>query len=305
MPDVNTSSAKDDRKTTRVIPRGRADQIRRVNLRTRWWEDLYHHALTMGWGTFLTWSAAIYGAVNALFAGLYLLQPGSIVNAQPGSFADAFFFSVQCISTIGFGNLSPATLYANLLVTVEAFLSLAIVALATGSVFARIARPRARVMFARHAVIGVHNGVPTLFIRLANERSSQILSAEVQVALLRYETTIEGEMFRRFYDLELARSKTPVFALTFMLMHHITEDSPLFGCTPEEMAADATECLVTVTGLEEVTSQTVHARHSYGPDEIRWGHRFRDLFMTTPEGRRYIDFGGFHETEPTVPQQSG
>ncbi len=286
-------------RTTRLVPRGRADTIRRVNLRTRWWEDLYHDALTMSWGAFLLWSASVYAAINALFAVLYLLQPGSIQNAQPGSFADAFFFSVQCISTIGFGGLSPATLYANLLVTVEAFISLAIVALATGSVFARISRPRARVMFARRAVIGIHNGVPTLFVRLANARASQILSAEVQVALLRYETTIEGETFRRFYDLKLARNKTPVFAMTFLLMHHIDEQSPLFGCTSADMVADATECLVTVTGLEEITSQTVHARYSYGPEEILWGHRFRDMFVVDPEGQRYIDYGGFHETEPT------
>jgi inward rectifier potassium channel len=293
MPDTISRPRK-----TRIIPRTRADAIRRVNLKTRWWQDLYHDALTMSWGAFFLSAAAIYVAINALFAVLYLLQPGAIQNAQPGSFADAFFFSVQCISTIGFGFLSPATLYGNVLVTIEAFLSLAIVALATGSVFARISRPTARVMFARNAVIGIHNGMPTLFIRLANERSSQILSAEVQVSLLRYETTQEGEMFRRFYDLKLARSKTPVFSLTFTLMHHIDKHSPLFGATPEEMAADATECLVTVTGLEEITSQTVHARYSYGPEEILWGHRFRDMFMADRAGQRYIDFGGFHETEP-------
>jgi inward rectifier potassium channel len=290
MPPLNSRS--------RIVPRTRGDQIRRVNLRTKWWQDLYFGALTVGWGWFMLYGSAVYIAVNALFAGLYLLQPGAIQNARPGSFADAFFFSVQCISTIGFGGLAPATLYANLLTTAEAIVSLAIVALATGSVFARISRPRARVMFARHAVIAPHNGVPTLSIRLGNERSSQILAAEVRVTLLRYERTTEGAEFRRFYDLELARSRTPVFALTFTVLHRIDETSPLFGSTPDEMADDDAECLVSVTGLEETTSQTVHARYSYGPEEILWGHRFRDIFARDGAGRRYIDYSGFHHTEP-------
>lgn len=283
---------------SRLVPRSSADRIRRVNLRTRWWEDFYHDTLTMRWGTFLLWGSALYLAINAVFAGLYLLQPGSIQNARPGSFADAFFFSVQCISTIGFGGLTPATLYANLLTTAEAIISLAIVALATGSVFARISRPRARVMFAHSAVICRFNGVPTLQIRLANERISQILSAEVQVSLLRVERTTEGEMFRRFYDLPLVRSRTPIFAMTFTVMHRIDESSPLWGVAPEELALEDAECLVSVTGLEETTSQTVHARHSYSHEELIWGYRFRDVFATDPKGRPIIDYGGFHDTEP-------
>lgn len=205
---------------------------------------------------------------------------------------------MQCISTIGFGGLAPATLYANLLTTAEAIVSLAIVALATGSVFARISRPRARVMFARHAVIGTYDGKPTLFIRIGNERSTQILDAEVQVSVLRYQTTVEGEVFRRFYDVALSRSRTPIFALTFTVMHTIDENSPLFGASTDGMMADDTECLITVTGMEETTSQTVHARHSYGADEILFGRRYRDIFGLDEDGRRTLDYGWFHDTEP-------
>jgi inward rectifier potassium channel len=284
----------------RLIPRTRGETIRRLNLRSHWWQDTYHHALTMPWLIFLLWSVLAYVAVNALFAGLYLLQPGSITNARPGSFGDAFFFSVQCISTIGFGGLAPATLYANVLTTAEAILSLAIVALATGSVFARISRPRARVMFARHAVVSLYNGAPTLFVRIGNERSTQILAAEVQITVLRYERTQEGQTFRRFYDVPLSRGRTPIFALTFTVMHTIDERSPLFNATMDSMEADDTEVLVTVTGLEEATSQLVHARYSYGAEEIRFGHRYRDIFGLDAEGRRYIDYGWFHDTEPAA-----
>ena len=283
-----------------MVPRTRAETVRRLNLRSHWWQDVYHQALTMPWSLFLLYSVLAYVLINALFAGLFLLQPGSIANARPGSFQDAFFFSVQCISTIGFGGLAPATLYANLLTTAEAILSLAIVALATGSVFARISRPRARVMFARHAVVGVYDGKPTLFIRIGNERSTQILAAEVQVTVLRYQVNAEGEGFRRFFDVKLARGRTPIFALTFTVMHTIDEASPLYQATPESMALDDTECLITVTGLEEMTSQIVHARYSYGADEIRFGHRYRDIFGLDEHGRRTIDYGWFHDTEPAV-----
>jgi inward rectifier potassium channel len=284
---------------TRTASRPTRDRIRRVNLRTRWWQDLYHRALTLRWRWFLLSGCVVYILVNAVFAGLYLLQPGSIQNARPGSFADAFFFSVQCISTIGFGALLPATTYANLLVTAEAIVSWIMVALATGSVFARISRPQARVMFARHAVVASYNGTPTLFLRLGNERWTQILSAEVNVALLRSEITAEGESYRRFYDLELARRRTPVFTLTFTVMHPITDNSPLSGMTSEQMLAVEGELLITVTGLEEVTSQVVHARHSYASEEILWGHRFVDIF-DEDSGGRFINYGRFHHTEPAA-----
>ena len=283
---------------TRIIPRSSAEQIARVGLRNPWWRDLYHRALTVRWWWFVLYGSLAYVAVNVVFAVLYMLQPGSIAGARPGSLLDAFFFSVQCLSTIGFGQLTPATLYANVLTVLEAIVSLAITALATGSVFARISRPRARVMFARSAVVGTYNGQLTLTFRMGNERVSQILEATVAVSLLRYERTAEGDVFRRFYDLKLARSHTPVFSLTFSVMHPIDEDSPLYGRTKAELLAEEVDILVTVTGLEETTSQTVHARHAYSADEIFWDRRYVDIFNFDASGKRYIDYGRFHDTVP-------
>jgi inward rectifier potassium channel len=152
-------------------------------------------------------------------------------------------------------------------------------------------------MFARHAVVAPYNGVLTLHLRLGNERASQILSAEVSAVLLRLERTAEGAEFRRFYDLPLARSRTPIFALTFTVMHPITEESPFWGVTEDAMRKQDAELLITVTGLEETTSQTVHARYSYRVDEILWGHQFVDIFERDASGRRFIDYSRFHATE--------
>ena len=294
MPDQNPRFPR----STPFVPRQLGQQVRRVGLHIPWRADLYHRALTLRWWEFLGVGCAIYLAINVLFAGLYLLQAGSVSGARPGSFADAFFFSVQTIATIGYGQMSPGTLYGNVLVTVETMTGLVFLALSTGVVFARISRPTARVVFGRVATVAPQDGVPTLSVRIGNERSSQILEADVTVTLLRYERTLEGVPFRRFHTLHLARSHTPVFALTFTVMHHIGPDSPLRGATAASLAEEDAELLISVTGLEETTSQTVHARHSYLPEEVLFGHRFTDIFSTDADGTRVLDYTRFHETGP-------
>ncbi len=272
-----------------------------TGLQQPWWADLYHSALRTSWWRFLTASIVTYLAVNALFALLYLAQPGAIANAPTGSFGDAFFFSVQTIATIGYGQMAPATLYANIVVTVETAIGLLLLAVVTGVVFARFSRPTARVVFSRVAVIGPYNGVPTLSFRLANQRRNQILQAEVAAALLRDERTQEGRTIRRFYDLKLARSRTPVFAMTFTVMHPIDQDSPLHGLEPADIVEQNAEVTVTVSGLDETMAQPVYARTSYLPHELLWNHRFADIFGWTEDGRRMIDYRRFHDTVAVNP----
>ena len=282
----------------RLIARGTADQTLAIGLSRPWFGDLYHFTLRISWCSFLFGGVALYIVDNAGFALLYLLQPGAIANARPGSFADAFFFSVQTIATIGYGQLVPATLYANLLVTVETATGLMFLAIATGLVFARFSRPTARLLFSRVAVIGPHNGKPTLSLRLANQRRNQILQAEVAATLVRDERTEEGVLIRRFYDLTLARYRSPIFALTFTVMHEIDKDSPLYGASAASLEAQNVELVVTATGIDETIAQRVHARTSYLPDEILWGHRFVDVIGWTEDGSRVIDYRRFHDTAP-------
>jgi inward rectifier potassium channel len=281
-----------------MIARESADQTVALGLRRPWFGDLYHFALRLSWCSFLLGGVALYLAANAVFALLYLVQPGSIANARPGAFADAFFFSVQTMATVGYGQMAPATLYANLVVTVETAVGLMFLALATGLVFARFSRPTARILFSRVAVIGPYDGTPTLSFRLANQRSNQILQAEVSAVLLRDEKTLEGATIRRFYDLKLARTRTPVFALTFSVMHEIDPDSPLWRATPASLAADNAELIVTASGLDETIAQRVHARTSYLPQEILWDRRFADVIGWTDDGCRVIDYRRFHDTVP-------
>ncbi len=288
----------------RMVQAGHANPtLLRVGLRSSWRQDLYHRALTLNWRRFLLLAAVIYLTANVVFAVLYLLQPGAIANARPGSFLDAFFFSVETFGTIGYGVLSPATTYANALMTVETLFGIMLVALTTGVMFARVSRPTARVMFSKSAVVAPYNGLPTLMVRMANERKSQILQAEVGLTLVRNEVTAEGDFMRRFYDLRLARERTPIFAMSFLAMHPLDEESPLFGATHETLDACEAQILVTVTGLEETSTQTVHARHAYLVDEILFGQRFANIFGSTEDGRMAIDYGQFHATEKVEPER--
>ena len=287
-------------RSPRVVANGRSSTILRVGLRQPWHGDMYHRALTVSWPRFLLVAALVYLLANGIFALAFLAQPGSIANARPGSFLDAFFFSVQTFGTIGYGVMSPATTWANTVMTVETLVGIMLVALTTGVMFARVSRPTARVLFSKVAVVTDWEGVPTLMVRMGNERIGQIVQAEVTMSVVRNERTREGHGLRRFYDLKLERTRTPVFAMSFQAMHRIDATSPLYGMTHDDLETTEAELVVTVTGMDETMGATVHARASYLPSEIRYRHRYVDIFGMTPEGRRAIDYRRFHDTEPTA-----
>lgn len=281
-----------------MVARSAGEDLLRLGIERAWYADLYHRALTVSWPRFLSVGALVFLSVNTVFALLYLAQPGAVAKARPGNFGDAFFFSVQTMATIGYGRMWPATRYANLLMTAEVLLGLLTTALAAGLAFARFSRPTARILFSRVAVIGPVNGVRTLSLRLANERRNQVVQAAVTLSLVRDEVTGEGHFLRRFYDLKLARAQTPVFAMTFVAMHPLDRESPLCGATPQTLAVERAEIVVTLTGIDETLSQTIHARASYVADDILFDRRFADILGVTADGRRAIDYSRFHDTLP-------
>jgi inward rectifier potassium channel len=263
-----------------------------------YWDDPYHLLLTIPWIGFfmLIWSS--YVTINILFAFAYWLGGNCIANAKPGSFLDAFFFSVQTLASIGYGAMYPTTLYANIVVTIEAMIGVMGIALMTGLAFARFSRPTARVMFSRVAIITQHEGMPTLMFRTANQRRNMILEAQMGVYLMRDDITLEGESMRKIYDLKLVRNQTPSFSLSWTVMHIIDESSPLYGMTSELLNQTHTVLMISVSGIDETVTQIVHARHSYGANEILWNHQFVDIIHNTPDGHRYFDYTHFHDVLP-------
>jgi inward rectifier potassium channel len=257
--------------------------------------DAYHYLLDASWVKLIVILVGLYVTANTLFAIAYLERPGSIENARPGSFADAFFFSVQTMATIGYGKLLPSTAYANLLVVLETSTGIIGLAMLTGLIFAKFSRPTARVLFSDRAIVTIRDGMPCLMFRMANSRATGIVEADARVVLARTENTLEGESVRRFYDLELSRTRNSVFALTWTVIHWITETSPLYRATQATLAASEVELIVSVVGLDESLSHTVHARHSFTSEEIAWGARFVDVISRLPDGRRRVDLTHFHE----------
>lgn len=260
-----------------------------------YWRDPYHLLLTIPWTGFLLLAGVGYIATNAIFALAYLAGGNCIENARPGSFLDVFFFSVQTLASIGYGALYPKTLYANIVVTIEAMAGLMGIAVTTGLAFARFSRPTARVLFSRVAVITPHDGEPTLMFRTANQRRNLILEAQMRVYMMRDEMTLEGDYIRRIYDLKLRRNQSPSFTLTWLAMHTIDEYSPLFGMTAESLVQSNTTLVISVSGIDETVAQVVHARHTYGATQILWNYQFVNIMHDTEDGNRYIDYQSFHD----------
>lgn len=262
--------------------------------------DFYYLFLRVRWSLAIAAITVAYLALNAVFAGLYLLT-GGVEHVEPGSFFDAFCFSVQTMGTIGYGAMYPVSRAANMVMIGESVTSLIVTALATGLVFAKFSRSSARVAFSQHAVISPMNGVPTLMLRVGNERGNQILEATIRVSLIRTEVTQEGTKFYRLYDLHLARERSSAVARSWTIMHTIDADSPLYGATPETVIRDEIELLASLVGTDDTSLQPVHARRRYVDSEIIWGARHADILTEDENANMILDVRKFHDLVPTKP----
>jgi len=261
--------------------------------------DIYHFLLRRSWAVFFGLFLVVFLAANTLFATIFMLEPQSIANARPGSFEDAFFFSVQTLATIGYGGMSPASRYGHITVTIEAFFGVLMTALVTGLCFAKFSRPTARVLFSKNMVTAPRNGVPHLMFRMANQRHNQVHEASVSLTLLLTETTQEGESLRRPHELKLERSRNQVFTYTWLVMHKIDETSPFYGSgSIARLEKEDGQIFVVVSGLDETVGQVITARWSYGPEDIVYNAKFADVLSLSPEGIRQIDYHVFHDIVP-------
>lgn len=263
-----------------------------------WFDDVYHTMLSTTWPRLFAILGFHYLLANLLFACLYALGGECISGARPGHFEDLFFFSVHTLSTTGYGTMSPATLYANIVATFEVMVGVVAVAIFTGLAFAKFSQPRARVEWSRCCVVRNYDGVPTLMLRMANRRRNQVIDARLVLNGLIDSVSVEGERMRRFVPMRLLRDTSPLFALSWTAMHPIDEQSPLYGRSIEELTARNFEILATFVGTDGTMNQTVHARQAYSVVDLRFGHRFVDIIETLDDGRRVLRHGRFHDTEP-------
>jgi inward rectifier potassium channel len=262
------------------------------------WRDLYHFLLRLPWWGALLVVVCSYLALNLAFALLYLWS-GGVANVAPGSFADAFFFSVQTMGTIGYGTMHPTSTIANVLVVCESVTGLVLTALITGLVFIRFSRTRSRLIFSAKAAIGRIDGVLTLMMRVGNDRSGGIVGAEFRLSLARTSQTAEGATIYRFVDLPLVRSHAAVLSRAWNVMHEIVEGSPLHGLDADKLAAVEGELQLEVLGIDDTSLQPVHAVHTWFPGSIAWGARLADVLSEAPDGDMVLDLRHFDEVVPS------
>jgi inward rectifier potassium channel len=265
-------------------------------LRLNFWADISHRCMTASWPAFISGAALVFLAFNAIFASFYWIGNQPISNVPGGAYIDYLYFSIETLSTAGYGDMHPQTHYGHFIATAELFTGIFSMSLMTGLIFARFSRPNARLLFADHPVISSHDGKPTLMVRFANERHNIIGNATARLWLLRNELSLEGQSFRRFYELPLVRNEHPALALSWTLYHILDGASPLYGLNADDLDASSVSLVVVVSGYDVVAAQTVHARKSYDHSDIRFGQRYADILDTSQDGRIRIDYGRFHET---------
>lgn len=260
------------------------------------WRDLYHAVLVATWPEFFLGVAVYFALLNLVFAILYSAIPHGFSGAK--SLWDFYLFSIQTVTSASYTRVAPHAVAAEALMTCEAFLGILNVALIAGIAFARFSRPFARVIFSRVAVIIPFDGVPTLMFRAANQRANLIFDAAVTVSFARQVTTLEGHAMRRFEELALVRNRTPLFSLSWTIMHRIDPSSPLYGLNAKTLRDMDAEIIVMLSGTDETLADVVYTRHSYSPGEILKDRRFVDVISQTDSGRRMVDLNHFHDTEP-------
>jgi len=265
-------------------------------LHLNFWADISHRCMTASWPAFIGGAALVFIAFNAVFAMLYWIGNQPISNVPGGAYIDYLYFSIETLSTAGYGDMHPDTHYGHFIATVELFTGIFSMSLMTGLIFARFSRPNARLLFAENPVISNHEGVPTLMIRLANERHNIISNATARLWAFKAEVSLEGVSFRRFYDLALLRNENPALALSWTLYHVLDEESPLYGLDADGLEASNVSLVVVVSGYDVLAAQTVHARKSYDHPDVRFGQRYADILGIAEDGRLKIDYGRFHDT---------
>ena len=279
-----------------VLPPSRTMQVRDAPFEVRKrgvarfdLSDPYHLAVTVSWPAFIGLAFGSAMALNIVFAALYDLRAGAVQNLAQGDLLRAFFFSLETLATVGYGEMAPASDYGHVVAAIEILVGMAFTAIFTGILFVRFSKPQAKILFATRAVVTPHNGVPTLMIRIANGRLTMLTHASAKLSCIMVETTKEGHQLRRFHDMALTRHDMPIFPLTWTLMHPIDEHSPLHGLTPKALEDHQVRVFLSVQARDVGLEATVQDLAGFGHDQILFGKRYSDAVTIDDSGAATAD----------------
>ena len=224
------------------------------------WADISHRCMTASWPSFIAGVVLVFIVFNAAFGLLYWLGDQPVSNVARNDYLDYLYFSIETLSTAGYGDMHPQTHYGHFVSAVELLTGIFSMSVMTGLIFSRFSRPHARLLFANNPVIATQDGKPTLMLRLANERHNIIGNATARLWLLKNTITNEGRAIRRFNELPLLKNEHPALALSWTLYHVLDEQSLLFNLDTEDLKAASVSLVVVVSGYDVVAAQTIHAR---------------------------------------------
>ena len=276
---------------------GRQTPTTRIGLAADRRRDIYHWLIRGSWFRLLAATSVFYFGTAFIFAMLFLAAPGAVENARVYSLVDALNFSIQTLSTIGYGTLGPGTGYGHFLVAIEMLMSLLLTAVATGLVFAKFARPTARLLFSEVAVIKREGDKRLLMFRVANERDGRIFDARFTVSYVCSLTSPDGSSTVRLLDLELRKAVAPILTLSWSVVHEIGPDSPLYGVTAESLLADDGALTVNVSGVDDEVAAAIHVNHVYRRDQIIVDARLVDVLSQDHRGATQVLYHRFHDYE--------
>jgi inward rectifier potassium channel len=289
------SSLRDRRSKPSVIRLGDREIITE-GLQLNFWADISHRCMTASWPSFIGGAVLVFIVFNAVFGLLYWIGDQPVSNVPSGDYIDYLYFSIETLSTAGYGDMHPQTHYGHFVAAVELFTGIFSMSVMTGLIFARFSRPRARLLFANNPVIATREGKPTLMVRIANERHNVIGNATARLWVIRNIVNTDGEPLRRFTELSLEKNEHPALALTWTLFHVLDETSPLYNLDADAMKATSVSLVVVVSGYDVVAAQTIHARKTYDHTDIRFGQRYADILEELDNSRVRIDYSKFHDT---------
>lgn len=267
----------------------------------RYLDDLYHRLLAGKWGALFALFVAIYLGINTAFAGgLMMCGEGAISAVPEPDFRAYFFFSIQTMSTVGYGTLAPTSACANWIVTAEVIVGLAFAALVTGMVYGKFSKPTSRIIFTDRVILDTWEGAPALMLRLGNARTNELVAATVDMCALVPVETEDGHKISQLIDLTLRRRTSPLFQMSWLLIHPIDEDSPFHGRSIESIVEDNIRLVVSVTAHDGNLGQTVYARSFYTAGQFVQHRRFVDVIEQVSPGHFTVDYARFHETVPSI-----
>ena len=264
--------------------------------------NLYHRMITMPWPKFLLWVVLFYVSANVLFALMYLAAGAENLRGLDDSmhltpFWGAYFFSAQTLTTVGYGHIAPIGFVTSIIAAVESLIGLLAFALATGLLYGRFSRPVAHIQFSKNAVFAPYLDINAWMFRIIHQTDSQLIDVEVSVTFSRLEPRPDGSPSRKYYSLPLERNKVSFFPTNWTLVHPVTNDSPLYGCTSEQLAESDAEFLILLRAMDDTFSQAVHTRYSYRFDELLWGRKFRPMFDVSTPGMVVLDMSKLDDTD--------